>query len=82
MTEQLAEQKRVLLLAIGDKQYALKQLMEKIGLKHRPTFLENCINPAMKDGFVRLLYPGKPNHPRQKYLLTVKGMAIYNELHD
>ena len=28
-TEQLVEQKRVLLLAIGDKQYALKQLMKK-----------------------------------------------------
>ncbi len=29
LPEQLAEQKRVLLLAIGDKQYALKQLMKK-----------------------------------------------------
>ncbi|MEI3422643.1 MAG: hypothetical protein V8R91_17245 [Butyricimonas faecihominis] len=39
------------------------------------------MNPAMKNGFIRLLCPEKPNHPRQKYLLTVKGMAIYNELH-
>ena len=23
---------------------------------------------------------GKPRHPRQKYLLTVKGLALYNEL--
>ena len=80
-TEQLPEQLRVLLLVIGDEQYTLKQLMEKVGLKHRPTFLENYINPAMKDGFIRLLYPEKPNHPRQKYLLTVRGMAVYDELH-
>lgn len=80
-TEQLPEQLRVLLLVIGDEQYTLKQLMENVGLKHRPTFLENYINPAMKDGFIRLLYPEKPNHPRQKYLLTVRGMAVYDELH-
>ena len=82
LTEQLTGQERILLLSIGDEQYTLKQLMEKLKLKHRPTFLENYINPAMKNGFIRLLYPEKPNHPRQKYLLTVKGMAIYNELHD
>ena len=75
------EQLRVLLLVIEDEQYTLKQLMEKVGLKHRPTFLENYINPAMKDDFIRLLYPEKPNHPRQKYLLTVRGMAVYDELH-
>jgi hypothetical protein len=27
-----------------------------------------------------MLYPDRPNHPRQKYLLTVKGLALYNEL--
>jgi DNA-binding HxlR family transcriptional regulator len=32
------------------------------------------------EGFVRLLYPDKPRHPRQKYLLTVKGSALYNFL--
>ena len=54
--------------------------MEKTGLKHRPNFIEYHLNPSMKDGFVRLLYPDKPRHPRQKYLLTVKGLALYNEL--
>jgi len=34
----------------------------------------------MTEGFVCLLYPDKPRHPRQKYLLTVKGSALYNEL--
>ena len=29
---------------------------------------------------VRLLYPDKPRHPRQKYLLTVKGRMLYQEL--
>ena len=25
-------------------------------------------------------YPDSPRHPRQKYLLTVKGLALFNEI--
>ena len=79
-TVQVPEQVRVLLLALSNEQLSLKGLMEKIGLKHRPTFLENYINPAFEAGFLKVLYPDKPNHPRQKYLLTAKGLALYNEI--
>lgn len=64
----------------SNEQLSLKVLMEKVGLKHRPTFLENYINPASEAGFLKVLYPDKPNHPRQKYLLTAKGLALYNEI--
>ena len=69
-----------LLVAIGYQQVTVKQMMEAIGLKHRPTFLENYLNPATHEGYIRQLYPQSPRHPRQKYLLTVKGLALYNEL--
>lgn len=69
-----------LLVAIGYQQVTVKQMMETIGLKHRPTFLENYLNPATHEGYIRQLYPQSPRHPRQKYLLTVKGLALYNEL--
>lgn len=59
---------------------SVKQMMEVIGLKHRPTFLENYLNPSIANGYVRLLYPDSPRHPRQKYLLTVKGITVYNVL--
>lgn len=78
--EQLTEQEKILVLIISDEQFTLKELMQKIGLKHRPTFLENYINPAIKNGFVRTLYPETPNHPRQKYLLTTKGLALHESL--
>lgn len=45
-------------------------------LKHRPTFITNYLTPAIQNGFVTLLYPDNPKHPRQKYLLTVKGLAV------
>ena len=79
-TVQVTEQVSTLLLALSNKQLSLKVLMEKVGLKHRPTFLENYINPAFQAGFIKVLYPEKPNHPRQKYLLTTKGLALYNEI--
>ncbi len=79
-TVQVTEQVRTLLLALSNKQLSLKVLMEEVGLKHRPTFLENYINPAFEVGFLKVLYPDKPDHPRQKYLLTAKGLALYNEI--
>lgn len=69
-----------LLIAIGTQEMSVKQMMEAVALKHRPTFLENYLNPAITEGYVRLLYPQSPRHPRQRYLLTVKGLALYNEL--
>ncbi len=77
-TVQVTEQVRALLLALSNEQLSLKDLMEKVGLKHRPTFLKNYISPAQKEGIVKVLYPDKPNHPGQKYLLTAKGLALYN----
>lgn len=65
---------------IGNEEYSISQLMEKTGLKHRPNFIEYHLNPAISEGFVRLLYPDKPRHPRQKYLLTAKGLALYDEI--
>ena len=79
-TEQPTEQVRALLLTLSNEQLSLKGIMEKIGLKHRPTFVENYITPALEAGILKVLYPNKPNHPRQKYLLTAKGLALYNEI--
>ena len=54
--------------------------MAAVGLKDRPNFLEYSLSPAMSEGFVRMLYPDSPRHPRQKYLLTVKGLAVYHQI--
>lgn len=65
---------------IGVETVSISQMMSLLGLKHRPNFLEYHLNPAIAEGYVCLLYPDKPRHPRQKYQLTMKGMALYNEL--
>ena len=69
-----------LIKVLGLDKLSISQLMEKTGLKHRPNFIEYHLNPAIPEGFVRLLYPDKPRHPRQKYLLTAKGLSLYEEI--
>ena len=69
-----------LIKVLGHEELSISQLMEKTGLKHRPNFIEYHLNPAISEGFVRLLYPDKPRHPRQKYLLTAKGLSLYEEI--
>lgn len=69
-----------LVKAIGHRQLSLKEMLAAVSLKDRMNFMEYSLTPAMSEGFVCLLYPDKPRHPRQKYLLTVKGSALYNEI--
>ncbi len=69
-----------LVRVIGFEELGIKQMMEAKGLKHRQNFIDYHLEPALKEKFVRRKYPDRPNHPRQKYLLTVKGVALYNEI--
>ena len=71
---------RNLVKVIGNNQCSIKDMLEGVGLKDRKNFFEYHLVPAISDGYVRLLYPDKPRHPRQKYLLTVKGQMLYQEL--
>lgn len=69
-----------LVAVIGREQMSVKMMMEKLQLKGRDNFLRLYLFPAVEDGFVTLLYPDKPRHPRQKYFLTVKGLALLSEM--
>ena len=80
LTDQVSEPERKLVSASGEEEKSIKQLMEIIGLKHRRTFMLNYVEPAIKKGVVALLYPNSPRHPRQKYKLTVKGLALLHDL--
>lgn len=69
-----------LVRVIAYEELSIKQMMELRSLKDRMNFMEYHLEPALKEKFVRRKYPDRPNHPKQKYLLTVKGVALYNEL--
>ena len=69
-----------LIQVVGENEMSVKEMVSLVGLKDRENFLQHYLNPTIEEGYICLLYPDSPRHPRQKYLLTVKGMALYNEL--
>ena len=69
-----------LIKIIGDKEMSVKAMMESIGLKGRDNFLNQYLTPALSQGYVRMLYPKSPRHPRQKYMLTPKGIGLLDYL--
>lgn len=69
-----------LIQVVGEQELSVKEMMSGVNLKGRDNFLNLYLTPSMKEGYIRQLYPQSPRHPRQKYLLTVKGLALYNEL--
>lgn len=69
-----------LIQVVGENEMSVKEMVGLVGLKDRENFLQHYLNPAIEEGYICLLYPNSPRHPRQKYLLTVKGLALYNEL--
>ena len=69
-----------LLQAVGEQQMSVKYMMEALGLKGRDNFLNLYLKPAISSGYIRLLYPDSSRHPRQKYMLTVKGLMLYKDI--
>ena len=67
---------------VGKQELSVKEMMAAMGLKDRENFVNLYLNPAMAGSYIRLLYPQSPRHPRQKYLLTEKGLALYKELEE
>ena len=65
---------------IGKLELSVKEIKISIGLKDRKNISVLYLNPAIQEGYVRRLYPDSVHHPRQKYLLTIKGLTLYNEL--
>ena len=69
-----------LVQVIGKQEMSVKAMITVVGLKDRENFLNLFLTPAINEGYVRLLFPDKPHHPRQKYLLTTKGVMLYNDI--
>lgn len=69
-----------LVCAVGEEKRSIKEILELLNLRDRKNLIEYYIAPALSNEFVSLLYPDKPRHPRQKYVLTVKGLALLSSM--
>ena len=76
VTEQVTEQVMSLIKALSDKEMSIKEILEALSLKHRPTLLSDYIQPTMQLGFVEQTQPDSPKSPTQKYRLTDKGKKM------
>ncbi|MDO4988224.1 MAG: Fic family protein [Synergistes sp.] len=56
-----------LLSILGDKTLSAAELMERLGLSHKPTFRKNYLNPALEQHLIERTIPDKPNSRNQKY---------------
>lgn len=63
-----------LLLILGTDYLSTTEIMGLMGLRDRKSFRANYLNPAIKKGFVEMLYPEQQRHPQQKYRLTAIGL--------
>lgn len=73
VTEQVTEQVKYLLAALKAAPLGTKDLLSTLKLSHRPTFIQNYLQPALKAGLVEMTQPDSPRSPTQKYQLTDKG---------
>ena len=66
--------------ALNDRTLTVSELMEQIKLNGRRNFLYTYLYPAIKAGYVAMLYPDNPKHRNQQYYLTQEGKKIKEKM--
>lgn len=66
-TDRLSPSVQKLLDALGDEELSAVEIMDRLGLSHRPTFRTNYLNPALDQGLIEMTIPDKPSSRNQKY---------------
>lgn len=61
------ESLRELIATLGSDTLSATQLMERVGVVHRPHFRQFYLGPALEKGIIERTIPDKPNSPRQRY---------------
>ncbi|ACH40238.1 MAG: hypothetical protein ACD_55C00168G0002 [uncultured bacterium] len=74
VTPQIA---RLLEVLVGEM--SRDSIQNALGLKHRESFRQLYLVPALADGWIEMTIPDKPNSRLQKYRLTEQGRAWRSE---
>ena len=66
-SDHVTDQVKRLLDTLGTRTLSAVELMEALGLKHRPTFRQNYLHPALEAGLIEMTLPQTPSARGQKY---------------
>lgn len=79
VTERVTEQVLNLLAVADQTGRTSAELMALVGIKHRPTFLYNYLQPALDKGLLEMTIPDKPKSSKQRYVLTRAGKRLQHK---
>ena len=84
--DQVSDQVNRLIHSLGDDELSVDEILKMYKLlykqvyKSKAYFKRHTIQPALLEGYVKMIYPDKPNSQNQKYRLTAKGIALKDAL--
>jgi Fic family protein len=74
VSAQVSDQVKSLVRAFGSTvEITSDELLRRLGLRHKPTFRQNYLNPALASGMIEMTEPDSTRSPTQRYRLTVAG---------
>ncbi len=76
--ELTGEVQKVILVMEGEMKRS--EIQQALQLKHDDYFRVEYILPALEAGMIEQTHPESPNHPQQRYRLTVKGLQLQTKL--
>lgn len=76
VTDQVTDQVKRLLNALANEPLSVKTLLSSLSLLHRPTLMQNYLQPALDAKLVEMTQPDSPRSPTQKYRLTALGKQL------
>lgn len=79
VTQQVTNEVIALVLLVNQEQKR-EELQNLLALKDRENFRRSYLQPAIKEGFIEMTIPDKPNSRMQKYRLTLKGQDLQEQL--
>lgn len=62
------------ILKFCQKERSRKEIMKYIGLNNRQENAQRHLQPLIDSGYIHFLFPHVPQTPKQKYIITEKGM--------
>lgn len=75
-SDQASDQVQRLVNVIREEMVTMFDLQKRLNIASRRYLRVNLLTPAIEQGYVLRAFPDKPNHPKQRYYLSEKGLKL------